>query len=102
MPTRIRALAATLALPLALAACGFGPYERAEQSCLNHFAGVDDRSQVVRPLGAGFELTGDPQIYRPMVITQTAAPLRPGTAGDPAADYPSVSMRAFHCEPVVD
>ena len=92
--------AIAIAAALALSACGFGPYETQEASCLNWFAGVDDRSQVVTPLGNGFELTGDPRVFRPLVITQTAAPLRPGTAGDPAADFPKVYTRGFTCKPV--
>ena len=76
-----------------LAACG--SYEPYEASCLNGHVWPNYGS--VREAPGGFEVIGSGPAYTPLEVTQHNAPLRPGTAGEPADDYPKASMRYFEC-----
>ena len=94
----MRALVLSGFVTCILSACG--SFEPMEASCLNQFATADYGE--VRPIPGGFEVTGSGPAYTPLVIEQAAAPMRPGTAGDPRDDYPKPAMRYFVCTPLHD
>lgn len=83
-----------LFLAFALTACA--PYETYEASCLNGHVRAGYGS-VEGTLGE-LVFSGGGPVYREIAVIQTAAPLRPGTAGIPADDYPKPSMRSLECE----
>lgn len=86
---------AILALPLLTGACA--AYER---NCLNDHTQVEV-GQVRALPGEGFEVFGGPgPRYVTIEASQVAPGLRPGTAGDPADDFPKPRYRDFSCRPL--
>jgi len=84
-----------LALPLLAGACSF----QYAANCMNGHVSPNYGTVAALP-GGGFEVTGSGVRQTPLEVSQTAAPLRPGTAGDPADDYPKPKQRGFACRPV--
>ena len=69
-------------------------------SCLNSHT-FPAYGEVRATDDGGFEVFGDiGHRYQAIEITQTAAAARPGTAGQPADDYPKPAMRDFTCKPL--
>lgn len=93
----LRAAAATV-LALAVSACGTAPY-RYQDNCLNGSVSPNYGEVSATPDG-GFEVSGSGVRHTPIVVSQVAPNLRPGTAGDPADDYPRPKQRGFECRPV--
>ena len=70
-------------------------FEPMQASCLNGHASPNYGE--VKAIPGGFEVAGSGHAYTTIEITQPALGARPGTAGDPADDYPKSAYRTFAC-----